>query len=37
VLRGADATPSVREFTAVGALSVPLALAGSTCALWLVL
>jgi arsenical pump membrane protein len=37
VLRGADAAPALREFTAVGALAVPLALAASTCALWLVL
>jgi arsenical pump membrane protein len=37
VLRGADATPGLGEFTVVGALTTPLALAASTCALWLVL
>jgi arsenical pump membrane protein len=37
VLRGAGTTPSLGEFSVVGALTVPLALAASTCALWLVL
>jgi arsenical pump membrane protein len=37
VMRAADATPALGEFSAVGALTVPLALAASTCALWLVL